>query len=1075
MLINCAKIQRAGLCLAALCLLAPAARGQATGTILGTVADSSSAVVVGARVAVTNVNTNVTRDVVTNGSGYYQVDNLIPGQYTVSAEMAGFKKAVRAAFELQVAQSARVDLTMEVGEVSQTVEITAAAPLVNTTDATVGQVVGVRETRELPLNGRNYLQLAALVPGTSQYGNQSFYNSGLTDNQGSVISGGSGEDRNEVSLDGVGVKSYMINVAFVPSIDGLREFKVETDPYSAELGRSAGAQIRLESKSGTNQFHGSLFEFLRNSNLDAKNYFDRKDRPIPPFKQNQFGGSLGGPIRRNKVFFFGDYEGFRSRKGQTIFGTVPTPLMKQGVFTEEGINIYDPLTTRPNPANPSQTIRDPFPNNTVPGARFNAVAAYFAQNLYPNPTGPGVLSNYATSAKDTTQRDQFNTRVDYIASEKDTIFGRFSFNDSTLYQARGIFNQGALPGFGDHFISNTRNLVLSDVHSFNPTTILEGKASYYRNYPSLTPEQLGNAVNEKFGVQGVRANEPLNPSVTGFNNPASNPFAPEFFAANQYQYVVSLTKVLNNHTLKAGAEYNRLQLFEVAPRYPQGGYNFTGAFTGDPLQPLGSTGRPFADFLLGFPVSGQTIRGDTAGQLFRNLFHWYFTDTWRVTQNLSLNLGVRYEFTGNPYDKYDRISNFDPTRGLLIAGKNGVNRSTINSDLDNFAPRVGFNYHIPGSKMSIRGGYGIFYDILQMNVFNAVRANIPFTEFRNFNIDNPIAKVPNTPIQQVFGEGGGTPPLPTLSIFDTNLQQGYIQRASLNIERQFAGDFVLDVGYAREKKTRMVAGRELNAPREHGTYIRPYPQYVSLGQNTNLQDGVYNALLVKLEKRFSKGLSFLASYTLAKALDNISSGTGGIGAPGDAGFQDPYCFSCNRGRSTSDNRQRFVYSTVYELPQLRHATPLLRETVGGWQISGIFTAQSGFPFTPGISGDNALTGTGGQRPDRLLGVDPFGPGTRDPAHWFNPKAFVVAPRGFFGNSGRGILDGPGLMNLDIGLMKNFPITEALRLQFRSEFFNLTNHPNFGPPNATVNTPAAGIISSTVNDSREIQFALRLDF
>src|SRR5581483_9711511 len=366
----------------------------------------SSAVVVGAKVTVTNINTNVSRDVITNAAGYYQVDNLIPGQYTVSAEMGDFKKAVRSQFELQVAQSARVDLTMEVGEVNQTVEITAAAPLVNTTDATVGHVVGVRETRELPLNGSNYLQLAALVPGTAQYGNQSFYNSGLTDNQGSVISGGAGEDRNEVSLDGVGVKSYMINVAYVPSIDGLREFKVETDPYSAELGRSGGAQIRLESKSGTNQFHGSLFEFLRNSNLDAKNFFDRKDLPIPPFKQNQFGGSLGGPIRRNKLFFFGNYEGFRSRKGQTIFGTVPTPLMKQGVFTEERIPIYDPLTTRPDPANPSRTIRDPFPNNTIPSTRFNPVSVYFAQNLYPNPTGSGVLSNCATSAKDRTRRDQ---------------------------------------------------------------------------------------------------------------------------------------------------------------------------------------------------------------------------------------------------------------------------------------------------------------------------------------------------------------------------------------------------------------------------------------------------------------------------------------------------------------------------------------------------------------------------------------------------------------------------------------------------------------------------------------------
>ncbi len=1048
---------------------------QATGTILGTVSDPTQAVVAGAKITVTNVDTNVSRSAETNGAGYYQIIDLIPGQYTVAAEMSGFKRAVRSQFELQVAQSARVDLRLEVGDTTQSVEISAAAPLVNTTDATVGQVVGVRETRELPLNGRNYLQLATLVPGTSVVGNRSFYNSGLTDNQGSVSSGGSGEDRNDITLDGAGVKSYMINVAYVPSIDALREFKVETSPYSADLGRSGGAQIRLESKSGTNQFHGSLFEFLRNSDLDAKNFFDRADRPIPPFQQNQFGGSVGGPVIKNKLFFFFNYEGYRSRKGRTIFGTVPTPLMKQGVFTEEGRPIFDPLTTRQDPANPAGYIRDPLPGSTVPAARVNKVADYFTKNLYPNPTGPGFVSNFATSSKDKTDRDQYNGRVDWSPSLKDTFFGRFSFNDSTLFQSTGIFNQAALPGFGDNFINNTRNLVLSDVHVFNPTTILEAKASFYRNIPSLTPEQLGNAVNAQLGVQGVRQNEPLNPNVTGFNNPTSNPFAPEFFAANQYQYVLNLTKILNKHAFKAGGEYNRLQLFEVAPRYPQGGFDFTGAFTTNPAAALGSTGRPFADFLLGFPSSAQTIRGDTAGQLFRNVFSWYAVDTWRLTPNLTLTLGLRYEYIGNPYDKYDRISNFDPGKGvLLIANKDGVSRSTIDNDGNNFAPRVGFNYNLPNRKMSIRGGYGIFYDILQMNTFNAVRANIPFTEFRNFIVDNAIGKVPTVPVQQVFGEGGGQPPLPTLSLFDPHLRTGYMQRMSLNVERQLGGNLVADIGYAREKKTKFLASRDLNLPQARGTFIRPYPQYAGLGQGSGFQDGDYHALLAKLEKRFSARTSFLASYTYSKALDNASNGTG-IGAPGDIGFQDINCFSCNRGRSSFDVRQRFVLSGIHELPPLKTLPIAARLIAGGWQISGIFSAQSGFGFTPLIAGDNALSATGSQRPNVILGVDPFGPDTRTPTHWFNGNAFVLAPRGFFGNGGRNILDGPGIINLDLGLMKNFPVTERIRVQFRAEFFNLSNHPNFQGPASTVNSPSVGIISSTNTEARQIQFGLRLDF
>src|SRR5260370_16149367 len=347
-------------------IFVPIAWAQATGSSLGTVSDTTGGVVVGARVSATNVNTNVSREAVTNHAGYYQIDNLLPGEYIVNTEMAGFKKAVHPKFELQVAQSARLDLTLEVGEVSQSVEVAGAAPLVNTVDASVGHVVGVRETRELPLNGRNYLQLAALVPGTAQYGLRSFYNSGLTDNQGSVIAGGAGEDRNEVTLDGVGVKSYMINVAYVPSIDGIREFKVETDPYSPDLGRSAGAKTRLESKSGTNQYHGTLFEFIRNSSLDAKNYFDRGDAPIPQFQQNQFGGSFGGPIKKNKLFFFFNYEGFRSRRGQTIFATVPTPFMKQGIFTEEGRRIFDPLTTRIDPIKPQRSLSNSCPTTDSP-------------------------------------------------------------------------------------------------------------------------------------------------------------------------------------------------------------------------------------------------------------------------------------------------------------------------------------------------------------------------------------------------------------------------------------------------------------------------------------------------------------------------------------------------------------------------------------------------------------------------------------------------------------------------------------------------------------------------------------
>jgi hypothetical protein len=413
---------------------------------------------------------------------------------------------------------------------------------------------------------------------------------------------------------------------------------------------------------------------------------------------------------------------------------------------------------------------------------------------------------------------------------------------------------------------------------------------------------------------------------------------------------------------------------------------------------------------------------------------------------------------------------------LLLAGKNGQNRSTVDPNWHNFAPRFGFAYSIPTHRLSIRGGYGIFYDIVQMNTFNAVRANIPFTEFRNFAVDNPTTKVPDTRTQDVFGTGGGQPPLPTISAIDPHLKQGYMQQSSFTVERQFAGSLLAELGYVWSHSSKFTAGRDLNAPLQRGTFIRPYPQYQGLSQIANIEDGNYNALLAKLEKRFSKGISFLVSYTFAKTIDNNSTGSAVLTPAGSSdGFQNPYCFSCNRGRADSDNRHRFVTSWVYEVPRLKQMGSLASAVLGGWQISGILSAQTGFPITPRVSGDNSLSRGGGDRPNRVEGTPIFGPGARGPARWFNPAAFVVPPRGQFGQVGRNVFDGPGLFTIDAAVMKNFYLTEQMRLQFRSEFFNLTNHPNFAFPNAAINTSTVGLITSTTTTSRQIQFALKFTF
>ncbi|MGH9454277.1 MAG: carboxypeptidase regulatory-like domain-containing protein, partial [Terriglobia bacterium] len=689
-------------------LLGAPAWGQQQGTISGTITDNTGGMIPGVTIQVTNVSTQVTRTTSTNSAGYYISENLIPGEYVVSAQKQGFKKATRSSFTLQVAQSATVNFTLEVGAVTQTVSVRATPPLLQTTNSTIGQVVGPQETSQLPLNDRNYLNLALLSPGTSSYFGRTFYNSALTDNSGSINSGSAGEDRNSFSLDGADIKSYLINGSFVPSIDAIQEFKIETTPYSAALGTSPGAQVLLVTKSGTNQFHGEAYDFLRNSSFDARNFFDNPSLPIPELRKNQFGGTAGGPIIKDKLFFFADYEGFRERIGETFFGTVPTVQMRNGDFSQlQQQQIFNPFTTQPCPSCASGEARDPFPDNIVPQSLLSPVSLAYMQSQFPLPTSSGVVNgtfvggNFAGSAVDRTTRNQFNTRIDYTRP-KDSIFGRFSFNNSTLYAAKATFNSGQLPGFGDNDVINTRDAVLADTHTFGPTTILEGEVTFFRQFFNLLPQQLGNDLNQKLGIQGVLPDVPFISGIAGFSNPGSNPFDPEFRAVNQYGYIVRLTKVLGRHTFNLGGEYDRWQvMINAAPSFPQGQFGFDGSFTKNPNAPSSViTGYPFADFLLGYPVSALTQSGDSGGYMLRNNFRWWFNDELRATPNLTLNLGMRWEYDGPFYEKFNRLSNFDPATGkLIVAGQDFISRSAgVRPDLDNFAPRFGFAYAIPGHR-----------------------------------------------------------------------------------------------------------------------------------------------------------------------------------------------------------------------------------------------------------------------------------------------------------------------------------------------------------------------------------------
>ncbi len=1058
-------------------LSAPWAWGQQQASVSGVVRDPSGAVIPDATIRVTNLNTQVTIATTTNSTGYYVVGNLIPGTYTISAQREGFKTATRPELTLQVAQAVTVDMQLELGQTSQEISVHGATPLVERSDAIVGQVIGPTAMVELPLNGRNYFNLAELSPGVTSYGLRSFYSSAINDYGTSFNSGSAGEDRNGFTLDGADIEGHLINGSYVPSIDAVQEFKIETTPYAADLGTTPGAQILLVTKSGTNQFHGAAYEFLRNSGLNAYNFFDNRSLPVPELRKNQFGGTLGGPIKKDKLFFFGSYEGHRERIGETFFGTVPTLLMRQGIFTEVSEPIYNPSTTQPCLSCPSGVSRQPFADNTIPSGLISPVSLGFMQSQFPLPTGPGVANNFAANKADRNTRNQTNIRID-DSRPKDAIFGRFSFNNSSLYAARQTFGGGALPGFGDNDVITTTNVTVADAHTFNPTTVLQGQVSFLRMWYDLLPEQLGNDLNSKLGVQGVLPNEPFIAGVAGMTNPGSDPWIPEFRADNQYSYVVKLTKVSGKHTFHAGGEYDRWQVFmNAAPAFPEGQFSFDGTFTKDPNN-TSDTGFPFADFLLGYPVFGQAQVGYSGGYMFRNNLRWWFNDEWRVTPNLTLNLGMRYEFDGPFSEKHNKLSNFDPSTGqLVLAGQNGVSHTAgVKPDLNNYAPRFGFAYSLPGHRSTVlRGGYGIFYDVEQENCCEGTRTNPPYSYWSQFFAGNSTAELPAVAIQDALSATQVTRPVPFIQALDFHLQNGYQQQASFGIQQQFGSSLVAEVNYNWQKNTKFFASRNLDAPVEHGTFVLPYPLFSGITYLTNLEYGNYNALLVRLEKRLSHGVTSLTAFTWSKYLDNVTAGNA-AGAPGDPGFQNPYCFNCDYGRSASDFERRFVQSFVYQLPSPSSGGAFARNVIGGWQVSGIFTFQSGFPVTPRISFDNSETLTYGDRPNVLPGVPLFPAGTHDPSLWFNPAAFVVAPPLQFGNAGKGIIQGPNLIDFDAALMKHFRLSERFKLQFRAESFNLTNHPNFADPNPFIDIPSvAGSITSTTTTARQFQFALKLMF
>jgi hypothetical protein len=1105
-------------------LACSSAYAQVSGSILGTVTDSSGAPVQNAEVVITEVNKNTSQSFTTGADGTYNAPFLTPGSYSVSVASSGFKKEVRSGITLQVDQRARIDFTLQVGAVTETVDVVASAPLVRSESAELGEVVEERAVRELPLNGRNFAQLVYLVPGvTPGQANENLSGASTFNPRGASNFNalGSQANGNAWLIDGIDNNEYTFNTVILqPNIESIREFKVLTGTFSAEYGRGAGV-VSVQTKSGSNEFHGSLFEFLRNEKLDARNYFQprrpagaTRDNPKPPLKRNQFGAVFSGPVwipkiynGRNKTFFFADYAGLREVRGLTFVNSVPTQAVRNGDFSDyrnaagQVIPIYDPLTTR---VVNGVIVRDQFPGNIIPANRINPVARNVA-SIYPLPTAAGNFNNFTSVANSNLEDNSYTIRGDHQFSTNNNFFARFSrgafTRDSpqgqaacclpTPAEAAARFQLGPFVAGTQSTDLKTMGLSVNDTHVFTPTLINEVRTGFARTVPFTFQSDFGINAAESLGIRGINVSEFTtglpNINIQDYTGISGGPaFLPVNPKQTHWQISDTVSWTVGRHQMRFGYQYIR--------RYPS---PFTNTDTrssmtfNNQLTNSGNAGGAgFASLLLGY-LAGGASRGFLLEpyNLIQSDHAAFFQDDFKVNRRLTLNLGLRWEVFRPEVEEQNRLTNFDEDNlRLVYAGEGGINRSAgKKTDWNNFGPRVGLAFDVFGNGRTIlRSGYAMTFFPVQASASNLLGQQVPYTISQNVvgqpisdpaqlanirTIDNPFPPIspikPQTTAELVAAN-------PRVLYHSWENQASSQQTWNLNIQQQISETVLGEVAYAGSAGKNLPIAFDFN-PVLPGPASIPQVQrrlYQQLGnfnpiniQNQNSSS--YHALMAKLDKRFSKGLQGLASYTWSKNLDyggSVASGGGAAGGP-----QHPLLFGQARGPSGFNVPHRFVGNTVYELPG-RGLGGVAGAILGGWQINAILTLSSGRPFT--VFQQNSVTNGAGGWPDRI------GSGKLDnptPDLWYNPADFRTPDSPRFGNSGRGILYSPGTKTVDGGLARNFSLGEGRRIQFRWEAFNLTNTPQFGFPNQNFDSPTGGRITSTVGDNRSMQLALRLDF
>lgn len=1056
------------------------------GTIVGTVTDDSGAAIPNVAVQITNEGTAATRQATTDASGNYTFPSLPSGIYTVQAELKGFRTEIDNGIKLDVNQTLRVDMSLKVGDVTERVEVSATTTQLQTDTSTVATTMDNKKVVELPLNGRSFTQLTVLVPGAVGTGAGIYQSSGTT-----VSVSGLRSENNNYTLDGVNnnetfFKSYGVQ----PSIDAIQEFKVQTNITSAEFGTGAGANVNVVTKSGTNEFHGAAYEFHRDNHLSTNDYFsDKADVAKPIFRQNQFGGVLGGPIKKNTTFFFVNYDGLRFSQGSSILSIVPTQAQLSGDMSHDALGnpapqIYDPATTR---VVNGVTIRDPFPGNIIPANRIDPAMTEYAKVFLPAPNTNVNGNNYINTSANVNNGNQGMVRVDQRFGSNNTLSGRYSINDSHNIQPT------AQPTVNNTIGNTFTNAMISDTHTFGALTVLDVRLGYHRNNLEIADNAPGGLdattkYIDTYGFQGVPPIKgiPLYPqySVNGVFNVSQQGYP---FPDDTWSLLGSVSRIQGKHLLKMGIDFRYMHNLDDG--YFTGNFTFTNDTTNDP-QNIATTGQSMASYLLGLPNQALRNVGATAAIMRKHDYSGYIQDDWKATSNLTVNLGIRYDYLGWPYSRDGTLGSFDLNNGLYLwDGKNPVTGQGPNARpgivdprYSNWAPRVGLAYRL-GDKTTIRSGYGIFYSGNYLWEAQGIRGNYPYAiSETQTNLNNTA--VPST-VEKTFSPilvvtPGADVPLTDQHIVARDNKTSYTQQWNVSVQRKLTNDLLAEVGYIGNKGTHLTMFINQNTALPGPGDVnprRPYPVLGPTSEMANWASSHYEGLQMKLEKRFSQGLTFAANYAYGKVLD-----VGGSGFASSASPQDPNDMRADRGLSSLDRRNIFSLDWVYALPfgrGRRYGTNFSGwedALFGGWEVTGIMTASSGSPFSAGFGQDIANIGARSISQRANVIGDPYEGAHSTSGLWVNPAAFAAPAPFTFGTVGRNTLIGPGFYQWDFGGYKNFKITERFTFQFRAEIFNITNRANFSNPASDVSSPTTfGRITGLSGAPLEAQFGAKVLF